>query len=203
MLGLKLNHVSKRGHWEKPLFSLWVRTLCMTTQTASASNGITKNICLLCICHIISCRGGHYNNVIVNAMASQIASLTIVYSTVYSGADKKKHQSSTSLAFVRGIPRWPVNSPHKGPVMRKMFPFDDIIKIYVLFWRNRSTNLASHPHYTDVIMSLMASQITGVSIVNVNPHTRKGRLFMDTGLWLSRLYCLVEMIYSVNSGVGY
>ena len=57
----------------------------------------------------------------------QITSLTIVYSTFYSGADQRKHQSSPSLAFVRGIHGWPVNSPHKGPVMRKMFPFDDVI----------------------------------------------------------------------------
>ena len=41
-----------------------------------------------------------------------------------------KHQSSASLAFVRGIHRWPVNSPHKGPVTRKMFPFDDVIMFY-------------------------------------------------------------------------
>ena len=61
--------------------------------------------------------------------ASQITSLTIVYSTVYSGTDQRKHQSSASLAFVRGIHRRPVNSPHKGPVMRKMFPSDDIIMI--------------------------------------------------------------------------
>ena len=47
--------------------------------------------------------------------------------TVYSDADQRKHQSSASLAFVRGIHRWPVNSPHKGPVTRKMFPFDDVI----------------------------------------------------------------------------
>ena len=47
--------------------------------------------------------------------------------TVYSGADKRKHQSSAPLAFVRGIHRWPVNSPHKGPVTRKMFSFDDVI----------------------------------------------------------------------------
>ena len=69
----------------------------------------------------------HYNDVIMSVMASQITSLTIVYSTVYSGADQWKHQRSASLAFVRGIPRWPVNSPHKGPVTRKMFPFDDVI----------------------------------------------------------------------------
>ena len=60
-------------------------------------------------------------------MASQISSLTIVYSTVYSGADQRKHQSSASLAFVQGIHLWPANSPHKWPVTRKMFPFDDFI----------------------------------------------------------------------------
>ena len=54
-------------------------------------------------------------------------SLTIVNSTVYSGTNQRKHQSSASLAFVWGIHRWSVNSPHEGPVMRKRFPFDDVI----------------------------------------------------------------------------
>ena len=57
----------------------------------------------------------------MRTMASQITSLTIVCSTVYSGANHRKHQSSTSLAFVWGIHRWPVNSPHKWPATRKMF----------------------------------------------------------------------------------
>ena len=65
----------------------------------------------------------------MTVMASQITSLTIVYSIVYSGTDERKHQSSASLAFVRGIHRWPVNSPHKGPVTRKMIPFDYVIMI--------------------------------------------------------------------------
>ena len=69
----------------------------------------------------------HYDDVIVGAMASQITSLTIVYSAVYSGANQSKHQSSTSLAYVWGIHRGPVNSTYKWPVMWKMFPFDDII----------------------------------------------------------------------------
>ena len=69
----------------------------------------------------------HYGDVIMGAIASQIISLTIVYSTVYSDADQRKHPSSASLAFVLGINRGPVNSPHKWPVTRKMFPFDDVI----------------------------------------------------------------------------
>ena len=68
----------------------------------------------------------------MGTIVSQITSLTIVYSTVYSDADQRKPQSSASLAFVRGTHRRPVNSPHKGPVTRKMFPFDEVIMDYVL-----------------------------------------------------------------------
>ena len=63
----------------------------------------------------------------MGAIASQITSLTIVYSIVYSDADQREHQSSASVAFVRGIHRGPLNSLHKWPVTRKMFPFDDVI----------------------------------------------------------------------------
>ena len=68
----------------------------------------------------------------MGAIATQIISLTIVYSTVYSDADQTKHQSSASLAFVLGIHRGPVNSSHKWPVTPKMFPFDDVIMITVV-----------------------------------------------------------------------
>ena len=76
----------------------------------------------------------HYDDVIMDAIASQITSLTIVYSTVYSDADQRKHQSSASLAFAWGIHRGLVNSPHKWPVTRKMFPFDDVIMFYANFY---------------------------------------------------------------------
>ena len=66
----------------------------------------------------------------MGSIASQITNLTIVYSIFYSDADQRKHQSSASLAFVRGIHRAPVNSSHKWPVTRNMFPFDDVI----MFW---------------------------------------------------------------------
>ena len=69
----------------------------------------------------------HCYDVMIGAMASQINSLTIVYLSVHSGADQRKHQSSASLAFVWGIHRRPVNSPHKWPMTQKMFPFDDVI----------------------------------------------------------------------------
>ena len=64
----------------------------------------------------------------------------VVYSAVYSGADQIKHQSFASLAFVRGIHRWPVNSPHKGPVTRKMFPFDNVIVTCYCIWQDLMEN---------------------------------------------------------------
>ena len=63
--------------------------------------------------------GDHYNN-----------AMMIVYSIVYLGTDERKQQSSASLAVVRGIRQWPVNSPLKGPVTRKIFPFDDVTKTF-------------------------------------------------------------------------
>ena len=80
---------------------------------------------------------------------------TIVYSILYSGADQRKHQSSASLAFMRVIHRGPVNSPHKWPVTRKMFPFDDVIMCRLSFnqiscWNGMSskTNDLSQDKYT-------------------------------------------------------
>ena len=79
----------------------------------------------------------HYTDVIMGTIASHITSLTIVYSTVYSDADHRKHQNSALQAFLRGIRRRPVNSSHKWSVTRKMLPFDDVImfgtRVNVLF----------------------------------------------------------------------
>ena len=98
----------------------WVPSLIEVTElviVTLCNEPCYKDVPLVCL----------YNKVIMSTMASQITSLAIVYSTVYSGADQRKHQSFASLAFVRGIHRWPVNSPHKWPGTRKMFSFDDVI----------------------------------------------------------------------------
>ena len=68
--------------------------------------------------------GSYYSDVIMSSMASQITSVSIVCLTVCSGPDQWKHQSSASLAFVRGIHRWPVT--------RIMFPFDDVIMLLLM-----------------------------------------------------------------------
>ena len=76
----------------------------------------------------------HYSGVIMSTMASQITSVSIVYSTVGSGADQRKHQRSASLAFMRWVHRWPVNSPHKGPVTL-IFVFHLITSLWQTFSR--------------------------------------------------------------------
>ena len=69
----------------------------------------------------------HYNDAIMSSIASRITSFTIVDSSVYSVTAQRKHQSSASLAFVRGIHRWPVNSPQKRASNAENVPFDDVI----------------------------------------------------------------------------
>ena len=89
----------------------------------------------------------HYDDVIMTMLASQITSLMVVYSIVYLGVNQRKHQSSASLAFVRGIHRGPVNFPHKWPVTRKMFPFDDVIMCNSDWWiRPFLENNIGHMH---------------------------------------------------------
>ena len=102
----------------------------------------------------------YYNDVIMGATASQITSLMSVYPDVYSGADQRKHQSSASLAFVRGIRRCPVNYPHKGPVTRKMFPFVEVIM--------NSTAFASHPKTTNIyhISAWLISELRWINSIS-------------------------------------
>ena len=82
-----------------------------------------------------------------------ITSLTIVYSTIYSDADQSKHQSSASLAFVWGIHRGPVNSPHEWPVTRKIFPFDDVIMIPLTHW-DQAKIAATSQTFSNVFSSI-------------------------------------------------
>ena len=131
----------------------------------------------------------HYSDVI-SAMASQIASLTIVYSIVYSGADQRKHQSSASLAFVRGIHRWPVNSPHKWPVLLKMFPFNGVIMVFdatvtlsiVITWlfASISTKIArpSERHWLDIDQTLL--QLIDVHSMSIRGSLLSGKDGSDT-----------------------
>ena len=96
------------------------------------------------------------------------------HSTVYSDADQRKHQSSTSLAFVRGIHRGPVNSPHKWPVTRKMLPFDDVIMMHHQLTANIRDN--------DLDILRVQSINVCFSIMDTYRPTRHGPLVMATNL---------------------
>ena len=110
------------------LVNQWYHQMSQSKPTELMPVRLAKSITIMNSTHVDSIPGlqasiiFHYDDVKMGAMASQITSLTIVYSTFYSDPDQRKHQSSTSLAFVG-----PVNSPHKWPVTRKMFPCDDVI----------------------------------------------------------------------------
>ena len=92
----------------------------------------------------------------MNAMGFQITSVSIVCSPVCSVADQRKHKNSASLAFVKGIHRWPVDSPHNRPATRKMFPFDDVIMIiwgFLLQWRHNGRDCISNHQPLDCLLN--------------------------------------------------
>ena len=135
----------------------------------------------------------------MSEMASYITILTIVYSKVYSSPDQTKHQSSASLAFVRGIHRGPVNSPYKGPVTRKMFPFDDVI-----MWQLHTTNPFHKSHNASDKYPRMHNCVT------LNLHTIENCALWglvlcgicETGLLqCEHFYALYKLIFSINHKV--
>ena len=78
----------------------------------------------------------HYIDVIMGAMAFHMTSLTIVYSTVYSCADHRAPKLRVSGLCV-DIHQWPMNSPHKWPVTRKIIPCDDVILLQCFFLNDK------------------------------------------------------------------
>ena len=107
----------------------------------------------------------------MSAMASQINSVASVCLTVGSGGDQRKHQSSASLAFVWGIHRWPVNSPHKWRVTRKMFSFDDVImweegghNWVSISWEPFIKKITSQWSYCNITMVILHVKLKGIEI---------------------------------------
>ena len=113
-------------------------------------------------------------------MASQITNVWIVYWTVCAGQDQRKLQSSASLAFVRGIHRWAVNSPHKGPVTWKLFPFDGVFI---------STNWALHSYRTTIPIHGMPRQVQ-------NNHTNRKTYKLVHIIWLPKLISVIRTFTS-------
>ena len=121
-----------------------------------------------------------YSDVIMGAMAPQITSLAIVYSIVNPGADQRKHQSFVSLDFVWGIHRRLVNSPQQWPVTRKMFPFDHVI-ILPIIWDENTNGISFGKPRSAIFFTL------GVRLrhpVNSTGNGSLRRVFLLTGLRL-------------------
>ena len=138
-------------------------------------------------------------------IAYRITSLTIVYSTFYSGADQSKHQSSASLAFVWGIHRGPGNSPHKGPVTRKMCSFDDVI-MYPVNKATFGTDNSSPPvrcsgmYYLNPFWQRFCWTIRNMFQLNVNQSTTIQTVY--SGNEFENVICQIEVTLMI-SGRGW
>ena len=148
----------------------------------------------------------HGRQGIMATIASQITSLTIVYSTVYSDVDQRKHQSSASLAFVRGIHQGPVNSPHKWPATRKMFPFDDVIMDLFILHSQCNDYWWPGDTMSQVICSQVFSEYSGLS----TSFKSDFQLLMFYLIWFqmkhNNLYCMLKwfsnilnLLYDLNN----
>ena len=126
-LNKRLSKQSTRRRFETPSRSSWRQCngIGHSIKKQDDLNGITG--IQTWDLHVQNTNKSHYIDVIMGAIASQITGVSIAYSTVCSGVEQRNHQNSVPLAVLRWIQQCPVNSPCKGPVTRKMFPFDDVI----------------------------------------------------------------------------
>ena len=149
----------------------------------------------------------HYDDVIMSAVASQITSLTIVYSIVYSGANQRKHQSSASLAFVWGIHRGPVNSPHKWPVTRKMSPFDDVIMSVCRKFSYGQTNKLTTRGWTQAL--LLSAEVTNAGEMTYDTDTSvllrntciKMWMEIETRIYMYMYVCMYVCMSTCNKTI--
>ena len=163
-VGVGYAYKSDRDRNDNPLCVLHCQPLIPVLATPGDTQGANTEV-------------SHYNDFIMGAIASQITSLTIVFSTVYLDTDQRKHQSSASLAFVRGIHRRPVNSlaqmasnAENGSTWWRHHEWlahctcIHCLRFITHFARGDHSHLIVK-HYSDVIMSTTSSQITGVWII--------------------------------------
>ena len=139
----------------------------------------------------------------MSAMASQITGVSIVHSTLCSGANQRKYQSSASLAYVRGIHRSPVNSSHKGPVTRKMLPFDDVIMwgmmVRMISWVPLRASTKQYVKHVQRFSVYAHSQWETALQCNAVPHwlgayTEESLHVRNSGA----MYCIISVQWSWN-----
>ena len=107
----------------------------------------------------------HYIGVTMTTVASQITSLTAVYSIVYWGADERKHQKLRVAGLCTGNSPGPVNSPHKGPVTRKMVPFHDFIMTKLAIWSFSAFDRYSFVRVIPICLALILFQDIALSLL--------------------------------------
>ena len=170
---------------------IWVSVFAQKTKVVTAKTGDSSPTDALTCLQETCCNAISSSNVvglvlkrdccdvIMAEMASQITSLTSVYSIIHSGADPRKHQSSASLAFVRGIHGIPVNSPHKWPVTRKMFPFDDVIMGYIFWGQNMTWGYSNISYLLEMKIPLLVHKRFTGSHFNILRSRKSSLQFPD------------------------
>ena len=132
----------------------------------------------------------------MSALASQITSLTIVYSTTWPRSRSKITSKLRVTGLCRGIHRWPVNSQHKGPVTRKMIPFDEVIIDH--------GNLGFYFHYYCVVYGVCKYSATpGLNVVFICLHITLQLCAFNFPISLVMLVmiCQLYLIDTINSEV--
>ena len=121
------------------------------------SRGGTNNYIPQYLWDVITCPCPHYSDVIMSAMLTQTPGVSIVYSTVFTGVDQRKHLSSVSLTFVKGIHYLLVIG--KFPTGRasnvEMFPFDDVIMPWYLLLAQHSLWMLPHVYVCPCVHTCM------------------------------------------------
>ena len=133
------------------------------------------------------------SDVAMGHMTSQITGISTVCSTMRSGAYQTKYQSSKSPFFVRGIHRWPVNSPHKGPVKRKIFPFDNVI---MTSWHSKTHTHTYVYIYMCVCVFRCASSLGCKVLINSNGLVC-GIFSQPSWIWQSKLLRLSHTLFTI------
>ena len=124
----------------------------------------------------------HHNDVLMGAIASQITSLTIVFSVIYLDTDQRKHQSSASLAFVWGI--------HRGrPVTRKMFPFDDVITTLMLQERNQRNNVIELINFSHFLLVALLCENICMQAYKIHQRLIHSHIIFFLWIMLLKRFC--------------
>ena len=179
------------------MIQLWISITQLLISISSTSDSINV--------YIIQSWRYHYTDVI-----SQITSLPVVHSNVYSGAQQRKHQTSVSLSFVSRIHHWPVNSLHKGPVTlwycKQHYSEWDKVTFNTLNSQMTTHSLSLRPTYGMTIVTIFTRhRVITVLLCTLKWITNHLYHSLSSLSWLSkcyggkRLYIFIKRNYTLLS----